>query len=311
MPEIIEVKMYSDFIRKNIKDNKLLSIKILNGRYKKHGPFEHYKKIINELPCIIEEINTKGKFMYMKFNDDLYLGVSLGLMGGWFFRKKDSNRLLHTHFMKSEETNEIIDGVSEYLDRASKHLNLEFHFQNGSLYYYDQLSFGSFIVYDKEKLDKKLRTLGVDIMDPNTTLESFVEKFKKPTNLKKKIGIVLLDQKVIAGIGNYLRADLLWLCRISPFRKVKDITDEDFELLFKNIRLLTWVFYDYEKAIKLKIINKKDKLPENYKVIPKEYTDKFLVYYRDEDYYGNKIVKEKLYEGNQIRYIYWVPKLQK
>jgi formamidopyrimidine-DNA glycosylase len=152
MPEIIEVKMYSDFIKKNIKDNKLLSIKILNGRYKKHGPFEHYKKIINELPCIIEEINTKGKFMYMKFNDDLYLGVSLGLMGGWFFRKK---------------------------------------------------------------------------------------------------------------------------------------------------------------AIKLKIINKKDKLPENYKVIPKEYTDKFLVYYRNEDYYGNKIVKEKLYEGNQIRYIYWVPKLQK
>jgi formamidopyrimidine-DNA glycosylase len=309
MPEIIEVKMYADFIRKHIKDNKLLNIKILNGRYKKHGPFEHYKKIINELPCMIEEINTKGKFMYMKFTDNLYLGVSLGLMGGWFFKKKNSEKLLHTHF--GQKSNEIIEGVVEYLDRAKKHLNLEFQFENGSLYYYDQLSFGSFLVLDKEKLDKKLKTLGVDIMDSNTTLESFIEKFKKSKNLKKKIGVVLLDQKVIAGIGNYLRADLLWMCHISPFRKVNDITDGEFELLFKNIRLLTWLFYDYEKALKLKIITKKDKLPPNYKIIPKEYTDKFLVYYRDEDYYGNKVVKEKLYEGNQIRYIYWVPKLQK
>jgi formamidopyrimidine-DNA glycosylase len=309
MPEIIEVKMYSDFIRKNIKNSKLLNIKILNGRYKKHGPFQNYTKIINELPCQIQEINTKGKFMYMKFNDDLFLGISLGLMGGWFFRK--NTKLEHPKFTKMEKTNLVIDGVSAYLDRAAKHLNLEFEFETGILYYYDQLSFGSFTVYNKENLEKKLKTLGVDIMDVSTTLESFIEKFKKPSNVNKEIGIVLLDQKVIAGIGNYLRADLLWMCRISPFRKVKNISDDEFELLFKNIRLLTWLFYDYEKAIKLKIISKKDKLPENYKVIPKEYTDKFLVYYRDKDYYGNKIIKEKLYEGNQIRYIYWVPKLQK
>lgn len=303
--------MYADFILKKIKNNKLLSIKILNGRYKKHGPFDHYKTIINNIPLEIKEIHTKGKFMYMKFDEDLYLGVSLGLMGGWFFKKKDSDKLEHARFMKSNKNNDVIEGVSEYLDRAAKHLNLEFIFENGSLFYYDQLSFGSFIVYNKEKLDKKLKTLGVDIMDVNTTLESFVEKFKKPINLKKLIGIVLLDQKVIAGIGNYLRADLLWLCRISPFRKVKNITDEEFKLLFKNIRLLTWTFYDYDKAIKLKIIDKKDKLPENYKIVPKKYIDKFLVYYRDEDMYGNKIKKEQLYEGNQIRYIYWVPKLQK
>jgi formamidopyrimidine-DNA glycosylase len=304
MPEIIEVKMYADFILKKIKDSKLLNIKILNGRYKKHGPFDHYKKIINILPLEISEIATKGKFMYMKLNDNLYIGVSLGLMGGWFFKKKDRDTLEHARFDKSNE-------VSEYLDRAAKHLNLEFIFESGSLFYYDQLSFGSFMVLDQERLDKKLRTLGVDIMDPNTTLESFVEKFKKSSNLIKPIGIVLLDQKVIAGIGNYLRADLLWLCRISPFRKVKNITDDEFALLFKNIRLLTWVFYDYDKAIKLKIIDKKDKLPDNYKIIPKKYLDKFLVYYRDEDIYGNKIKKEQLYEGNQIRYIYWVPKLQK
>jgi len=310
MPEIIEVKIYSDFIRKNIKNKELSKIKILNGRYKKHGPFKNFKTITDCLPCKIEEINTHGKFMYMKFTDDIYLGVSLGLMGGWFFKKNNSDKLKHASFSKSSTSDELIDDVTEYFDRAKKHLNIEFIFENGTLFYYDQLSFGSFIVYNKKELDKKIKLLGVDIMDSSTTIDLFIEKFKKDKNLKKDIGIVLMDQKVIAGIGNYLRADLLWLCRISPFRKVKDITHKEFELLFKNIRLLTWGFYDREEAIKLKIIDKKDKLPINYDNIS-QYTDKFLVYYKDEDMYGNKIVKEKLYEGNQIRYIYWVPKLQK
>lgn len=306
MPEIVEVKMYTDFITNNIKNNKLLDINILKGRYKTHGPFEHYRKIINSLPLEIIEINTKGKFMYMKLKEDLYIGVSLGLMGGWFFRKKnktlvsgvppeDITKLDHVNFT---------DQVSDYIERAKNHLNLEFVFENGSLFYYDQLSFGSFIVYNKIEIEKKLKKLGVDIMDVSTTLDLFIDKFKSKTNLKKQIGVVLLNQRVIAGIGNYLRADLLWLCRISPFREIKDITLDEFELLFKNIRLLTWSVYDYKRAIKLKILDKKDKLPVNYK-------DEFLVYYRNKDIYGNEIKKERLYEGNQIRYIYWVPKLQK
>jgi len=41
MPEINEVRKYADFIKKKIKNNSITNINILNGRYKKHGPFEH------------------------------------------------------------------------------------------------------------------------------------------------------------------------------------------------------------------------------------------------------------------------------
>ncbi len=36
MPEIIEVRRYADFLMKNLKNNKIINIKILKGRYKKH-----------------------------------------------------------------------------------------------------------------------------------------------------------------------------------------------------------------------------------------------------------------------------------
>ena len=45
MPEIIEVKNYADFIKKRIKNKKLLKIKILNGRYKNTNHLNHIIKL--------------------------------------------------------------------------------------------------------------------------------------------------------------------------------------------------------------------------------------------------------------------------
>ena len=95
MPEIIEVKNYADFISKHIKNKKLLNIKIINGRYKNHKPFESYYKIKKNLPLLVKNINTKGKFMYIEFEKDFYIGVTLGLSGGWFYKKENSDKMIH------------------------------------------------------------------------------------------------------------------------------------------------------------------------------------------------------------------------
>ena len=301
MPEIVEVKMYADFIKNITNNNKLIKINILNGRYKKHGPFTHYNELINTLPHKIEEVKTIGKFMYWKINN-LFIGFGLGLMGGWVFKNNNdkyerANSSSEGHYTNAE--------IKSYFDRSMAHLNVEFLFENGSLYFYDQLSFGSIKVFQSSnELDKKIKLMGLDIMDPETTVELFIEKINKKKNLDKEVGNILLDQKIIAGVGNYLRADSLWLSKISPFRKGKDLTNKELILLYKNIRLLTWSLYNYNNGVKFKIIEKNDKLPINYK-------KEFLVYDRDKDIYGNLVIKEKLYEGSNIRYIHWVPQVQK
>ena len=128
------------------------------------------------------------------------------------------------------------------------------------------------------------------------------EELKK--NLDKAIGIVIMNQKVISGVGNYLRADILYLSKISPFRKVNKLNDEELREIFKNCKILTWGDYDYKKAKKLKIINKTTKLPCDYDRM-------FFVYYQDEDIHGNKVIKKELFEGSQKRFIYYVPEIQK
>ena len=214
-------------------------------------------------------------------------------MGGWVFKK--GNKYERAHFISDEKYTDA--EIKSYIDRSIAHLNVEFIFENGSLFFYDQLSFGSIKVFQSsDELDKKIKLMGLDIMDPETSVELFIEKINKKKNLQREIGNILLDQKIIAGVGNYLRADSLWLSKISPFRKVKDIINKEFINLYKNIRLLTWSLYDYNSGVKLKIISNK---------LPIDYKKEFLVYNR------NEVIKEKLYEGSNIRYIHWVPQIQK
>ena len=113
-----------------------------------------------------------------------------------------------------------------------------------------------------------------------------------------------MDQKVISGIGNYLRSDVLYISKISPFRKTKNISDKELKTIYDNSRILTWGDYDKKKAIKLNIIKKDAKLPADYDRL-------FYVYNETTDIKGNKVIKKELYEGTQKRFIYYVPKIQK
>ena len=301
MPEVIEVREYTDFCNKYIKNKKLLNIKILNGRYKKHGPFNGFKELLKSLPLKVVETKNKGKFMYIQLNKEspVYIGITLGLSGGWFFnpkglKEKNSKKYIHgLNGLRYIETD-----IEKYKESALKHLNVEFVFENGSLYFYDQLSFGTISIFNSLEIEKKLKTIGLDIMDINTSFEDFKSALLHKTNVNKEIGNALMNQKYISGIGNYLRADALWLSKINPFEKVKSLTNNDFKKIYHNVRLLIWGQYNKKLGIQYGIINKSDKLPIDY-------NRNFFVYQQETDIYGKQVFKEKLYEGSQIRYIFY------
>lgn len=305
MPEINEVRHYADFIKSKMKNKKIIDIKILNGRYKTHGPFTKYESLKKDIPIKLLDVKTKGKFLYMVLENDYYIFSTLGLSGGWCYLKNDAKKYSFSKVVDGYAQYSLKESISGYLNNAIKHLNVEFKIDQGSLYYYDVLSFGTLkVIQGIEELNKKLKLIGPDIMEHDTTLEVFKNQLLKPKNLNKAIGIVIMNQKVISGIGNYLRADILYLSKISPFRKVDKLSNKEIEEIFKNSKILTWGDYDIKMAKKLKIITKETKMPNDYDRM-------FFVYSYDEDIHGHKIIKKELFEGSQKRYIYYVPKIQK
>jgi formamidopyrimidine-DNA glycosylase len=296
MPEVVEVKAYADLLRTKLKGKTILEINILKGRYVKHGSFDEKKDLFKNLPIKVLDVHSKGKLIYICFENDLYLLSTLGLSGGW---------VSYENKFKSYRLPKLIGSYKNYNEYSdiNSHLNVEFKIKGGSIYFFDMLSFGTLkVIKSKIDLDKKLSQLGPDIMDITTTVEVFSNQImSKP---KQKIGILLLNQKIISGIGNYLRADVLWLSKVSPFRKVKDLTMPEIKDIYHNALLLTWGVYNRKKAIKLKIISIRDKLPSAY-------DRDFFVYNQATDIDDNPVKKEELYESSQKRFIYWVPKVQK
>ena len=299
MPEVVEVRKTVDFLKKIVKNKYLMKISLLKGRYVTHGPFALYNEIIEKLPLKIIDIKTKGKFIYFILENNFFIYSTLGLRGGWAFKKKSSNNYSFPKLIDYINDNSL----EKYRKISLNNLNVSFEIKDGgTVYYYDSLSFGTLKVVDnREELDKKLKSIGPDIMEVSLSL--FKDNIFKKNNLEKEIGNILLNQKIVSGIGNYLRSDILWLSKISPFRKVKDLSDKDIKIIFKNAKLLTLGEYNFSEAIKLNYIKLTDKLPKDYK-------RNFFAYNSDKDIYGNKVMAEKLYEGKEPRTIYWVPSRQ-
>jgi endonuclease-8 len=68
--------------------------------------------------------------------------------------------------------------------------------------------------------------LGPDLLADETTVEAVVAGLRRG-NQSVLVGEALLDQRVVAGIGNMWLAEMLWAARVSPWSPVGDVTDEE------------------------------------------------------------------------------------
>jgi endonuclease-8 len=82
---------------------------------------------------------------------------------------------------------------------------------------------------------ESLREIGPDMCAVPFNRELFLERLNAPGNLDEEIAPVLLKQSVAAGLGNYLKSDILFECRIDPWTKVRDLTSEEQRCLTDTI----------------------------------------------------------------------------
>jgi formamidopyrimidine-DNA glycosylase len=81
-----------------------------------------------------------------------------------------------------------------------------------------------------------LSALGPDTLPYEGSFDTieFLRRLLLPENIERDIGVALLDQRIAAGIGNYLRAEILFHCRLDPFRKVGTLTAAELDCLAQS-----------------------------------------------------------------------------
>jgi formamidopyrimidine-DNA glycosylase len=235
MPEGPEIKIFANRLKFSYATHWLHSITIVRGPYKENEK-ERYKHFRNQVenfqPHTIRSVKTKGKWLYFKLNGPDYaaLGVHHGMEGSWCTNPDNKHVILELEIGPQKQ-------------------------KSNKIYFQDSRRMGTFLLLTKEELRKKLDKIGPDIF--KMSLEEFNKSLEIKRIQKHRLCEALMDQSVISGIGNYLRADIMYLARIDPKTEIKNLTDRDRKRLYKAIRKVSRSSYKagsttvgyYESAI--------------------------------------------------------------
>ena len=266
MPEGPEVRRIAQALAERISDRTLNGVEIVGGRYQKKPP-SGIGVIASQFPLKVIGAGCHGKFLYWILDDEFSIWCTLGMTGGWS-------------------------------EAIMKHPRMVFHLSDGALYFNDQRNFGTIkFVRGKFNLIEKLTSLGPDMLASDVSDEIFIKQFRKKGAWP--IAKALMDQSIIAGVGNYVKADSLWLAKINPHRLVNDISGVELRSLNRIIKQVMRESFDSGGAT--------IKSYRDFDTSKGEYSRRFLVYNQKMDPDGNEVIREQTADG---RNTHWCPTVQ-
>ncbi|OGJ02019.1 DNA-formamidopyrimidine glycosylase [Candidatus Nomurabacteria bacterium RIFCSPLOWO2_02_FULL_44_12] len=122
-------------------------------------------------------------------------------------------------------------------DPINRFIHFVITFNNGEkLYFSDMRKFGKIVLLDTKTAHdtKHLNNVGPEPLEKDFTIG--VLRKRLGTKPKGKIKTVLMDQSVIAGIGNIYSDEILWRAGVHPERKTSKIKESELKLIFKAIK---------------------------------------------------------------------------
>lgn len=226
MPELPEIETIRNGLRRFILNKEIFSFDVVDKKIFLNDIF--YKKIKNDS---FWEIDRLGKLLVFNFKkNSCKLLIHLKMTGQLIFcsKKKILNKVV------------LMGGHS---DKASTNLNCQnlkyirfnINFKNGDkLFLNDARRFAYVKIVDPGEFIEIKKKFGVEPLSPDFSKIIFFKLLTKREN--KNIKAFLLDQKLIAGIGNIYADEILFASQISPIRKVSSLKSEEKNILFLNIK---------------------------------------------------------------------------
>ena len=124
------------------------------------------------------------------------------------------------------------------LPKTSRDLRLAIHTDKAAVFLF---SASDISVWRTESLKEHpfLRKLGPDALDPKLNAETLAKRLMSPRFVGKALAGLLLDQAFLAGMGNYLRTEVLYYAGLHPALKPKDLSELERERLAEQLLAVT------------------------------------------------------------------------
>lgn len=206
--------------------------KLIIGRVVKSATSDNPKSFPNSaidvqeflIDAAVTNVRRRAKVLMIDLSTDYSLVIHLKMTGQLVFVGEQRFGAGHPN-----------DSLITTLPDKSTRVSLEFS-DGTHLFFNDQRKFGWVRLMPTVEIPyiDFMKKVGPEPLETNFTAAEFAERFTRRANTTIKAAI--LDQSVIAGVGNIYADESLWGAKIHPSRLVKSITDKEFKALYTDVR---------------------------------------------------------------------------
>jgi len=177
--------------------------------------FDRLKRFEGELRGRkVEEVTTRGKGMLTRFDGGLSVYTHNQLYGRWYVMTGDR------------------------LPKTRRQLRFAVRAGGRRALLYSASAI-EVIDAEAERNHPYLSRLGPDVLSQAPTVEELAARFDEPCFRGRQLAGLLLDQAFVAGLGNYLRAEILFAARIHPRRRGADCSAVERRRLGSQLIVMT------------------------------------------------------------------------
>lgn len=219
MPELPEVETVCRQLRTKVLNKKIHKVVVCHMKTVAHN--SEFESTVKSLE--FSNIDRIGKLMIFSFKNkpDLFLLAHLKMTGQFFYR----------------DHKEVVTGGGHSMTAAdiavlpSRHTRLYFEFEDETtLYFNDMRLFGYVKIASKEHMLKARAGYGQEPIAVDFDCEALYGQMKRR---RTTIKALLLNQKIVSGLGNIYVDETLFLSQVRPDRVANTITKSEAELICK------------------------------------------------------------------------------
>lgn len=190
MPEGPEVRRAADKIAAKLTGKVVETVWFGLPRLEQFAPQLSGRRVV--------ELETRGKALLIHFEHGLSLYSHNQLYGRWFVRSRES------------------------YPKTNRSLRVALHTAEASALLY---SASEIAVLDERGLGEHpfLSRIGPDLLSRDLSPQALVARLRGRRFRSRSLGSLYLDQRFVAGIGNYLRSEILYFARVHPKQRPSDL----------------------------------------------------------------------------------------
>ncbi|MEG0874109.1 MAG: bifunctional DNA-formamidopyrimidine glycosylase/DNA-(apurinic or apyrimidinic site) lyase [Clostridiales bacterium] len=203
MPELPEVETVKNSILSQIGSEKIIKVEVNHSGVLKNCTAEEFCDFLEGR--VVKTMERRGKYLIFILDNDKYIVAHLRMTGQLVYFEKTLPQINHCHVV--------------------------IHFAKNGIYYRDVRRFGGFWIGDN------LQNMGsgIEKLGPEPLTSEYNEAHLLAYTQKKHAPIksILLDQSVVAGIGNIYADEICFTAGVNPLKEGLDLSTQDIKMLVK------------------------------------------------------------------------------